>query len=239
MDVLRRDSPFRVTDWRWQRGALLAQRGLPPSRVRDDEMIAKAARYSIARAACRDEFEADALNDRWEALSVAHAIRFANQGSSMYHTRQELESRLLSGQAYEAISYRMSLSRQIVEWYEGLFFNVRDRIDRESWVLHYVLGPTLHTGFSDRDIEILWKLFAYKGGPLVLDAILAKFINSSHASTQEGVSGFVNQHGEGQWAMKNCIAAYTANTRDTFSKLQVAELHLKYAALKQDAGRGG
>ena len=59
--------------------------------------------------------------------------------------------------------------------FEALFYEVRVRLRASDWVAANALGPRLYEGFDTDDVEIVWKILAYHGGPYVLNDVIANF----------------------------------------------------------------
>jgi hypothetical protein len=89
--------------------------------------------------------------------------------------RREAEARLLAGQSDDEVAGRLGIAAGVVEAYENLFYAVRDRLEAADWDHFQAIGPRLYEGYDAGDLEIIWKLFAFNGGPRVLDALLATF----------------------------------------------------------------
>jgi hypothetical protein len=73
-------------------------------------------------------------------LYLAHDLAFS--ADSERH-RYELEARLLARQSNEEIAHELSGLAGMVEWYEQLFFNVRDRIDNRGYIVNKVICPSV------------------------------------------------------------------------------------------------
>jgi hypothetical protein len=57
-----------------------------------------------------------------------------------------------------------------------VFFCVRDRLHVEGYVILRVLGKA-HRGLTEADVDVILKMYAYAGGPIVLDRLLDYFKN--------------------------------------------------------------
>jgi len=55
-----------------------------------------------------------------------------------------VEARILAGQSDEDIVDELSTVPEVAEWYEALFFNVRERLRNHDWVMNEVLYPALN-----------------------------------------------------------------------------------------------
>ena len=60
-----------------------------------------------------------------------------------------------------------------IEWYEALFFNVRDRIQARDGVLKQIMGPAIDRMMDDKAEELTMKLFGYFMGPLVFEVVMS------------------------------------------------------------------
>jgi hypothetical protein len=88
-----------------------------------------------------------------------------------------LEAHILARRRDLEIAGRMGLLPETVMWYERLFFHVRDRFAAKDWIAVRLRLTKLVHGFCEP--HEVWglalKRFAYAGGPLVLDDVLAEF----------------------------------------------------------------
>jgi hypothetical protein len=64
------------------------------------------------------------------------------------------------------------MTRGAVEAYHALFFDVRDRLEVPGYITHQVIGPKLHVGLTEADINIILKVYAYHGGVPILEQYL-------------------------------------------------------------------
>jgi len=60
----------------------------------------------------------------------------------------------------------------VISLYERIFFNVNEKLKNRDYIMTCVIGPSVHSGLSDRDFDLLWKLFGYLYGPVVLNAFV-------------------------------------------------------------------
>ena len=95
--------------------------------------------------------------------------------------------------AFDTIAEVMGITPGTVEWYEYFFFNVVDRLNQGDWITNQVLLPALQWSplraagsGSFRNNEVVkpfldgsLKLFAYFGGPRLIDVLLAGFNRAS------------------------------------------------------------
>jgi hypothetical protein len=171
-------NPLRSPCWRCERVlSLAAARPRPrrPSPESDDEDVRAyfefllAWRGSLARGA------------PLEQAGVAPGLAQAHE---LYHDpdaekRAILEARLVTGESDAEIAAETGLPPALVRWYESLFFNVRDRLRCLPWMVKTIRGPGAlptvdHAGeLTEHGRNVAYKLFAFFGGPVALDALLA------------------------------------------------------------------
>lgn len=147
----------RPLDWRWQRASSLAQQQCPLLAERDDEQTLTAAHY-LGRTKRRPGSE---------YYGLVQAIQLTEGGTSLIG---EVQARILAGQDDHVIADRGSLAPEDVYWYEALFFNVRDRLKAHDWIALRAIRLNLLEAVP---VETACKHFAYIGGPIVLEIVLA------------------------------------------------------------------
>jgi hypothetical protein len=158
---LLRYSFFRPTDWRWRRARWLVERGRSFSRRRDDDQTGRAVRY--LRALGRGHAAA-AIRQ----FPDVHGARRLHDGGGP--TRLLVEARLLARQTSVEVARLTGLAPEVVDAFEAMFFNCRDRLDARDWVLVQAIDHG--GGGREEPRAALIRSFAYHGGPPVLDAVL-------------------------------------------------------------------
>ncbi len=205
--------PFRRADWRFNRVLAMCDRVPTPGRCtpRDDEYV-KRARSFLLRYRAFDEDRREELRQEDPDLYCAFAIFRAkpDEGDQAF----SLEARILSGQTDDEIVEHYSFGPRTVDYYEHLFFNVRDRITKRDWITTQILIPALKRdkgtaqaaaaagAWAPQDHAVVksqmdgsLKFFAYFGGPWVLERMLSGFEhNSRAASADEAAGGWDERH---------------------------------------------
>jgi hypothetical protein len=151
-----RNSPTRPPDWRWRRANALIQQNRRLLPRRDDVPTLVAACF--LRVSRRNPRRAAA---EFPAVQAAHEL---HEGPSSI--RNELEGRFLARQSSIEIACAMNIRVPVADAFETTFFSCRDRLDARDWILLAAIG------LAEPDLPPLVKLFAYFGGPFVLDAVL-------------------------------------------------------------------
>lgn len=143
-------NPFRPPDWRSLRAEL-------NDRSRSDEWIRRIKRFRQAD----EDPTADPI------LHAAHAIHRGNRWM-----RAALQARILSGSNPALIASRCDLPHQVMTAYEAVFFDVRSRLPRTSWILSAVIRVHPMEFFAWSDVECFWGLMGYRFGAAAMEELL-------------------------------------------------------------------
>jgi hypothetical protein len=160
----QRNNPLRPIAWRWERAQWLLSHHRNFSRRRDDEPTRHALAF-LRDLARRSPTRSALLEKRFPIIYGAHQLH-ADEAKKLI-----IEARLLARQSSAEIARLADIPAEVVEAYEAIFFNCLDRINAKDWiVIHAIRRRTF--GRVETAAAALLKLFAYNGGPLVLDAVL-------------------------------------------------------------------
>ena len=102
---------------------------------------------SGSRRAARPSWTLAELSERHPIIYWAYDIWYTRDDSGN-PVRSEVEARLLADDQIENIARRVATEVEIIEAYERLFFNVRERLADRGYLMHCVLGPAVHLGFQ-------------------------------------------------------------------------------------------
>jgi len=246
---------FRQPDWRFERVRRLASRHPTPGRItkRDDPYVRK-ARTFLLRWRHREP------EDREELFVANPGLYYAYE---IYERAQEdpqaallLEARLLTQTPYHDIANACDTIPATVEWYEALFFNVRDKLAARDWITSRVLVPAMirnfglldqphHAQSTDDDNNLppfpVWsdqviarpfldaslKMFAYFGGAVLCDFMIHGFQSGKLLHNADNLAQFLDEH----WALT--LRARSAQAARTFqiNKYNVMELFATHARI--------
>lgn len=226
-------SPFRPPDWRWQLASILRQEGQQPSRRLNDPHVHAAMKFQEAYENCSSRSEKMMLAFRHPALHDAHSLKFKPSDDFQ---REEVEARILARQNNDEISAVTDFDPSAVEWYERLFFHVRDRLDKPSYVIHRVIGPGIHGSPSERDVGLWWKLIGYRCGPVVLESMVY-LVREYRVESMDEYDHSI--HTEDARKRRTLLAALTLQTRDPYQKMQLLELDARYQEVQREYQQGG
>lgn len=223
-----RSNPFRVADWRWQRAVgYLSGQQPPPSKRRDGPVgyrwIREAIRFKRELDACQTDWQRFDLAERRPAIFWAHYAYADVSGPP----RWVMEARLLARNDDFEVGIKGGMGPQIVEAYEALFFNVREKLQHRDYILNVIMRHAVARGVSEREYDLLLKLYAYFYGPHFLEALASRyFVNPLWCGTADGVGGSVEDDAITSLKLKAAVAAKTVqvnshtqmNLLDTFTK---------------------
>lgn len=157
------NNPMRPLAWRWERAGSLIDHRLSSSR--DDSWTLRAARYLKDLERADTECQRDKCANRYADVEIAWLIH--NRGEMM---RWLIEARVLAGQPLEAIAKEAAVPVAVIEAYEALFFQVRDRLELRGFIVLRTMMKIVRGEVTEDDVDVLLKWLGYFGGPLAIDA---------------------------------------------------------------------
>lgn len=228
-----RDNPMRVTDWRWRRAIGIAERTQPnASRTYDGDIGASWIRKGVALHRdlnrCRNEWDRVELSRKRPALFWAYRL-YDDENAEL---KWEVEARLLAHCSDWEIGYACGLPPEVVEAYEQLFFNVRDKLRHRGYVLHCVIGPAVQRGLAERDYDLLWKLYGYFYGPYVIDSLTSKCVNPTWCPSADNAGAAIQSDAVGTMKLKAGIAAKTVRV-DAQTQLELLNAFNQFVEIER------
>lgn len=175
------NNPMRRPAWRWDRITYLLQR-IGTSRTKkpaayDDKYILEGMKYLRHYQQLADSV----LNDRstmdveaafstayvhWPELALAHKMYV-----SRTFARWAVEALVLAQQTPASIAADLGCPEGVIIAYERYFYDVRDRMTSELFVMDALMSPALKNGsMGGVDYDFFWKGLAYWYGAAVLKA---------------------------------------------------------------------
>ncbi len=236
---ISRDNPFRPVDWRWQRArAICDGEGLSTTRRRDDptgyKWITRAVKFIQELEACRSDMDRVLLSERRPAIFWAHWAWSSETNPQKF----SIEAHIMARESDFEIGFRCGMAPEYVEAYESLFFHVRDKLQHQKYILNCVIGPSIHRGLSEREYDLLWKLYGYFLGPYVLDALESKFSSPSWCGTPDGVGAAVLDDAIGTLKLKAALAAKTVPVNQ-HTQLALMEQFTKFVEVERNTDSAG
>lgn len=228
-------NPSREPHWRWLRVLQIDKGGRRASRAADGP-----AGFTWIRRALRLKRRFDAAGGRDTALFGlmhedenllwAHAI----WSDERKPTRWAIEALILAGASDEFIAQRLGSDPGVIEAYEAVFFNVRERLDQPLYVVNVVLGEAVARGVQERQYDLLWKLFAYHGGIHALDAIMQRAARIGKPTDPEQVPQFFQDFAVNTMKQKAAVATLTVPV-NTHTQMQLIDSFVKYVEIEKNS----
>lgn len=224
-------SPWRATDWRWQRALLIAAGSMRLNSRFDDAFTTRAVRVARAMHDSGDT-ALDAFASSDPALYWAHKLRWEAPAG----TRAETEARILADDTPDEIERRVGVLPGTLATFEKLYFDVRCRLKMKAYVLHAVMGEELQRGLSERNYALLWKFYGFIYGPRMLDSLIDQAIAPYQPRTEDEVRYAWQDDGIGSVLRKQAIAARTMPV-NTFTQLDILAVYSKFVEIERASGR--
>lgn len=232
-------NPFREPSWRFQRVLDLVERDQPGRCTqRDDTYVKQYRRFAGKFRSARSEEARMALFPEYPGLFLAHL--FHHQPDKEW--RWLLQARILTGENDEKISQRMATLPSAVDWYEKVFFNIRDRLEATDYITKQIIGktedraPLARKGqLTDFQEQISYKLFGYFGGPLILDIMFSGFTKMPMPERQDQTDAWLDATVQTLVRRKATHAARHLEIHE-FNIMQLLELQLRIVEASEEAG---
>ena len=165
--ALNQRSPFRPVDWRWHLAIYASERsnGIPKAWI--THPVNQAKQFIKQLCSCRTSTDHIRLSHRYPRKYQAIRLRL----SEYPEQRAEMEARILAGQSHQEISAKTGLSSEAIAIFESWLFDVKHR--SPSFVNYGLLR--IHECEEWWDTKTIWKYWAFRGGPVVLEAVMREF----------------------------------------------------------------
>ncbi len=212
-------SPFRRPDWRLERVLQMVDRpgdGSPGRSTKKDDKYVKGLRQFILRYRHYDETARNQLAYENPGLFWAWQIHERRSDGDGQRKADLIEARILARQDDFSIAEELCTIPETMEWYEALFFNVRDRLHGHDWIIDHVLMPAYERSRTHRDnddvvddagepgyvrrplsepfFDATLKFFAYFGGHVLLEYVITGFRRGMVVRSQEEIGGWLDSH---------------------------------------------
>jgi hypothetical protein len=244
---------FRVPDWRNNRVLeMVSQLGLPGRlKKTDDYYIRNYRKFMLLYNSRLTDSQKELLFRREPSLYYAHDLWLKRE--TIPGPSHVIEARLLAGQSYEEIAELWGTMPKTIEWYEKLFFDVKDHLHKRDWITTQILIPKLEYYYGPEEFSPLGntnqgnsrsvsrpfldaslKFFGYFGGPKLLDIILYGF--NPNKPLEDGDQ--FNEWLDDQWKLtlrKRSVQAALQFKVNKFNVMELFETHAKIISLDQAA----
>jgi hypothetical protein len=213
MDECNFHNAQRMPEWRWLRAIGILD-GLQPAASmqrdgpRGHKWVKAAMRFHTEYQACTTPLEKYQLSERRGRAALYWAYDLWQDDGPLHWT---VDALILARESDRSIGFRCGLDPRVVEAYEGVFFNVRDRLLHTELVVKCILRQAVRGGFQADNPSLLWKLYAYFYGPEMFAALSQRFVNPVWVDNPDGVSAAIESDAISTLKLKAMLAAKTVN----------------------------
>jgi len=173
-------NPLRRPAWRWDRISYLTNKTNKGYKRAvnsfDDQLVITGRNYllqyiNLTKAVVQQGSQCDldsafaAAYTQWPDLSMAHRIYVTSS-----FARWAIEALILANQTAEDIAGDLGCPPSVVTTYETYFYDVRDRMKSELFIIDALMSPAMKSGMGSTDFDFFWKGLAYWYGAPVLKA---------------------------------------------------------------------
>jgi hypothetical protein len=152
-------SPYRAVDWRWRLASFIAAGGRPPRRKWIDSSFFRAVRYL--------DWIEGRRRRRPRGFAVTEDVHRVHMALDRT-LRDEIELRLLSGQAFSEVAADCGLPATVVEAYSHLYFDVSEQLEKCDYIGCLVFGRAAYAMTSRLPLDLCLKIVGYNLGPIVI-----------------------------------------------------------------------
>lgn len=158
---------IRPIDYRWLRSK---ERFSQPELVlRSDDKWIRATFEYFCRQAGRELPEVEGQISDWRP-PIEEAVALNDDPNPL--RRWAVEARVIANEPVAEIAGKCGLASNVVETYEQLFFDVRNRLGTWAWTLGALFEETMSRAITPADLRLLWRLVGYNFGAEALDRII-------------------------------------------------------------------
>lgn len=231
-------NPFRNPAWRCRRVLELVDASpvRRAHRVHDDEYVKKFRLFMLSLKAAQTESARLRLFHR--EPGIYYANQFYNHPDSGW--RAILDARILAREPDDFIADEFDTIPEAIYWYEKLFFNVRDRLHSRSYIVKSVLGigqgavTDAEGSITTEQQAMAYKLFAYFGGPMVLDVLLFGCEGRSMPTKVDQAEEWLDESVKSAIRIKSAVTARFMSI-NKFSMLQLLEIQQRFMQFEKEA----
>jgi hypothetical protein len=227
---LRPAHPWRPVDWRWRLALHLVEQPRSYLRKYADDGVRQAVALERTYPRSWDNDARERLANRQPTLWQARELYYSDPA----HSRWAVEARILAGEPVADIARKHNLTPEVIDCYAPLFFDVADRLDNPSLIYMYVVGTKVYTGWSpDDDLDVIWRLFGYNFGPIVLDLLIPLATGRGWLDKIDCPDGLLDDETRLTLKLKMAVALRMPTTPYTLKAL--LDLWLKIREKEQEA----
>ncbi len=222
-----RDNPLRSPSWRADYVRRVVDAGKRCGIAEDQFVRAYKTFILKMRRAANVEDQLD-IFPKYADLYYAHLY----QHNPDPEWRWLLQACLISGQSNSEIAEYMAMSPGTVEWYEAIFFNVRERLRSRGYIVKCILSKINDRvndpawSFTAENKRLCYLIFAYYGGPLMLDVITSGFAPAPPPEKLEDTDAWLDLTVQ-RLIRSNALQAAQTLQINRYNVVSLLELHTK------------
>lgn len=136
---LSQSAPTRPVDWRWKLVSLATSYPELKTRIKNDPYLLQLFKFvkRVDEAVAKEDLLASFKIQEQEPDLFAAWCFYSHV--SLRRLESELKARILAQEDSNQISKKLNVTVGSLDWYEKAFFNVLDRIDSPSYILHQAI----------------------------------------------------------------------------------------------------
>ena len=227
-----RSSLPKFPSWRWDtaKSAIESTCFCPI----DDRAVLAARRFLNRWASCRTAFDLDLVATQMPNVFGAFTI-YDEEGV----TRHALEARILANESVHRIAAKTGFSAQVLQTYEDVFFDVRERLTQVDFILNQVIDRETRDRQDDTPYFVSWKVFGYLGGEAVLDSLMNSAPIARRPTNPDEVDAFLNQETQRSLRQKmaQAVQMLDSGSREQFRSIIMAMHQLVEERKENDGNR--
>jgi len=219
---------LRPADAWWRRAIGILEGSQPDTTCRMDgrpgkDWIKQAIDFENGLAAAKTHRERMDVADRNPGIWLAKFI-YEQQAPNGQALRWAIEARILARQTNDQIAQCLGCKPDVIAAYEALFFNVRDRLANGDFITQCVISAPAARA-KDEPLGRAWKLFGYRAGPQVLEAVLGGLSAGQVVESPDDVSKYLDVVTVETMQQKAAVAAATIQVQEKTSFGLIDALH--------------
>jgi hypothetical protein len=232
-------NPLRPPNWQWQRATQLIREGRRIPRRNADADLVRMVHFLRQRSGRYSRWSNSESEQIKRDRHLYRAFELYESTDAKYMiTRDEIEARILANESPGDIAARIGYEIPVIDTFELMFFDVRTRLSRPSYILHHVIGPEVHRQLSSRDYRTIWKLFGYHSGPQVLTMLVDTFVGRLRPANSDELPAYVKETGTNDFMRQVLLTAKTFNV-NAFSQGEVMDFFAKMTQIEKMSDAGG
>ncbi len=191
--------------WRWERARWLTENKKTANPKKDDPWVCLVQKFQKEMDKCTSVASYEKLAAKYPALYWAW-FWFSD---TERRTRYTVEAYLCANASNKQIADRANLHPGVVGCFSKIFFDVEGKQQHWAYMLNEVIARNIHHGLSERDYDVLWKLYGIFQGPIAVDFLHQYMVNPTRLTSRSQMESMSGELVRGAMAVKAIVAART------------------------------